>query len=310
MNNYLNRSIRSVIQSFHGQLDSLLTDEATIEYISDLLSDLQISHEEKQETIQGIFELHLDPSPEQSSSIDEKVTSASNSIKPDDYDSNTPKTIQQYVQDLIEQVHSYLSSSTGNSEEEESNTSTLSSSAAAYSRNLKPPSANKLAELEKNANKIKKQSEMEGDGIEEQDKIEEELKKAIVNQYGEVEIDEPKLTTSGKLKELGLLIDENSSEDEVPKDLLDQELKLLDMKKRQRKKIESKKYVNNDDLLLRPNLNSKLVDHESKLKKQELSEKHKLKKIKDKADLTKQKENQEKKKTEAKLKARKLERRA
>jgi hypothetical protein len=43
------------------------------------------------------------------------------------------------------------------------------------------------------------------------------------------------------------------------------------------------------ELLLRPNLNTKIVEHEEKLKKQELSSKARLKMEKDRADLNKQK---------------------
>lgn len=142
--------------------------------------------------------------------------------------------------------------------------------------------------------------------IEEEERMKElERKKAIINNYGKIEEDMPSQKSQGLDRPLA-----DDVEDEVSKDLLNEELKLLDMKKRQRKKVESKKYTNTDELLLRPNLNAKIVEHEEKLKKQELSSKARAKMEKDKADLNKQKENQLKKKMDARAKAKKLERRA
>ncbi|KAA1101280.1 hypothetical protein PGT21_015457 [Puccinia graminis f. sp. tritici] len=289
MKKFLNKAIRSVIQSFDGQLNSLSTDESTIEYVVDLLSDLKISSEEKQETIQGILELHLDPS--STLQVDESTGTTSHPSTKTDENRAAPKTIEEAVKELIDEADTYLSKG---AEEEDSEAETASSSS---SRSNSRGSSISSTRIRKN---------------EEEERLKEiERKKAIVNNYGKVEVDHQpsSLLQKDNSAQKGKASDPDEP-DEVPVDLLDQELKLLDMKKRQRKKVESKKYTNTDELLLRPNLNTKIVEHEEKLKKQELSNKNRMKMEKDKADLNKQKADQLKKKMEARSKAKKLERRA
>ncbi|WAQ85979.1 hypothetical protein PtA15_6A609 [Puccinia triticina] len=292
MKSFLNKAIRTVIQSFDGQLNSLSTDESTIEYIVDLLSDPEIAKEEKQETIQGILELHLDPSSQQQPVDDLHQSTGSSTSHPSktDDDRSTPNTIEESVKDLIERADTYLSTRAEEGSEAETTTSSRSSS---RSRGSSISSTRKRE-------------------IEEEERIKAiERKKAIVDNYGKVEVDQASILQSEKPSHNNKA--KASDPDEIDQerlDLLDQELKLLDMKKRQRKKVESKKYTNPDEILLRPNLNTKIVEHEEKIKKQELSMKSRMKIEKDKADLNKQKENQLKKKMEARAKAKKLERRA
>lgn len=282
MNKFLAKAIRAVIQSFEGQLDSLSSDESTIEYVADLLADRDITADEKQETIQGILELHLcDPS------------SRSTGDGPGTDESKLPKTIEESVKDLIHQADVYMSERAGAGEESDS----TSRSGSGKSTGSGSSSTRKR--------------EME----EEEDERRKEMarRKALVNVYGKVQTDEASSSSSTTLKQnlrQKLIAADPDDEEGIDKHLLDQELKLLDMKKRQRKKAESKKYSNPDELLLRPNLNTKIVEHEEKLKKQELSSKARLKMEKDRADLNKQKENQLKKKMDARAKAKKLERRA
>ncbi|KNE97871.1 hypothetical protein PSTG_08894 [Puccinia striiformis f. sp. tritici PST-78] len=283
MNKFIKKAVHSVIESFDGQLNTLSTDESTIEYVVDLLSDLEITKEEKQETIQGILELHLDPSSQPPSlQADVGSTSGDHTSKTDE---TLPKTIEESVKDLIERADEYLTNPT----EEGSDVEATSSQSRTSSRRSSI-SSTRMRE------------------IQEEERIKEtERKKALLDNYGKVEVDQS--SNSLQKDKTGDRVDGDEVE-EVPTDLLDQELKLLDMKKRQRKKAESKKYTHPDEILLRPNLNTKIVEHEQKLKKQELSLKNQMKVEKDKADLNKQKENQLKKKAEARSKAKKLERRA
>ncbi|PLW27273.1 hypothetical protein PCANC_24817 [Puccinia coronata f. sp. avenae] len=286
MNKFLAKAIRAVIQSFEGQLDSLSSDESTIEYVADLLADRDITADEKQETIQGILELHLcDPS------------SRSTGDGPGTDESKLPKTIEESVEDLIHQADLYMSERAGAGEESDS----TSRSGSGKSTGSGSSSTRKR--------------EMEEEEEEEEDERRKEMarRKALVNVYGKVQTEEASSSSSTTLKQnlrQKSIAADPDDEEGIDKHLLDQELKLLDMKKPQRKKAESKKYSNPDELLLRPNLNTKIVEHEEKLKKQELSSKARLKMEKDRADLNKQKENQLKKKMDARAKAKKLERRA
>lgn len=298
MSKFINKSINSLILSFDGQLDSLTNDESTVQYISSLLSDLEISKDEKQETIQGILELHLDSSNQLLTSPSNGIgcsKNCSSSIVESDSTPNPPKNLEESVKELIDRVDLYHSNQSDNYEEFDSDSTSSSRRSTGTSSTSSSVSPEKLRKLD------------------EEEKLKEiERKKAIVDNYGKIEVDQSSISKIDRHPSSSVAITQSVDQEaeEVPKDLLDQELKLLDMKKRQRKKIESKKYTNPDDLLLRPNLNSKLIEHENKLKKIELSLKNRAKIEKDKADLIKQKESQLKKKLEARSKAKKLERRA
>ncbi|KAG0141346.1 hypothetical protein CROQUDRAFT_295376 [Cronartium quercuum f. sp. fusiforme G11] len=125
-------------------------------------------------------------------------------------------------------------------------------------------------------------------------------KKAILAAYGKVEDEQanPQLKPTAKeLKEL----------EESQRNMLDQQLKLLDLKSKTRKKAEAKM---GGDPLLRPNLNAALVDHEAKLRREEAATKARAKSEKDKADLSNQRAAQVKKKADARARASKGERKA
>lgn len=145
------------------------------------------------------------------------------------FDPKVPKTVEESVQDLIERAHSYLRNRTVGSEDQDESSSRASSTKS-------------IALSSKRSSILEKEENL----------LEPELKKAIVNQYGMVEVAQ---STSkelghpdGESRGFGTKIGQDSSEEELAKDLLDQELKLLDLKKRQRKKIESKKYTNHDGM--------------------------------------------------------------
>ncbi|KAA1136709.1 hypothetical protein PGTUg99_037288 [Puccinia graminis f. sp. tritici] len=138
-----------------------------------------------------------------------------------------PKTIEEAVKELIDEADTYLSKG---AEEEDSEAETASSSS---SRSNSRGSSISSTRIRKN---------------EEEERLKEiERKKAIVNNYGKVEVDHQpsSLLQKDNSAQKGKASDPDEP-DEVPVDLLDQELKLLDMKKRQRKKVESKKYTNTD----------------------------------------------------------------
>ncbi|KAH9817053.1 hypothetical protein DFH28DRAFT_1124451 [Melampsora americana] len=132
-------------------------------------------------------------------------------------------------------------------------------------------------------------------------KLDESQKRAIIANYGKVE-DEPDLNQSNSLNSKQL---QEIKEAESLR--LAEEVKLLGLKSKSRKKAESKL---GGDPLLRPNLNSAVVDYESKLKREEAAKKAKAKTEKDKADLIKQREMQVKKKLDARARAAKGERKA
>ncbi|KAH9816905.1 hypothetical protein DFH28DRAFT_927099 [Melampsora americana] len=133
-------------------------------------------------------------------------------------------------------------------------------------------------------------------------KLDESQKRAIIANYGKVE-DEPDLNQ--KINSLNSKQLQEIKEAESLR--LAEEVKLLGLKSKSRKKAESKL---GGDPLLRPNLNSAVVDYEIKLKREEAAKKAKAKTEKDKADLIKQREMQVKKKLDARARAAKGERKA
>ncbi|MBW0515931.1 hypothetical protein O181_055646 [Austropuccinia psidii MF-1] len=273
MKSRLKKSLKSLIESFKGHLDSLLADESTSDYILDLLSQSEISDDEKQETIQGILELHHDSSKSQ----DDQAGSTYN-----ERPSKIPN-IQESVSQFIKTANDYLSNPNRSSH------STASS----------PPNSPSLSTQDRK--NFQKSTEDQDEDI-----LEKLRRKTLISTYGHVAEPEIPSTSVAPDKPYN---DLNSADDpnQPSKEFLDEQLKLLSLKKKQRKKIESKRL---DDPLLRPNLNSALVDHENKLRREEAAAKAKAKVEKNKADLIKQRETQLKKKAEARAKSAKLERRA
>jgi hypothetical protein len=146
--------------------------------------------------------------------------------------SKLPKTIEKSVKDLIHQADVYMSERAGAGEESDS----TSRSGSGKSTGSGSSSTRKR--------------EME----EEEDERRKEMarRKALVNVYGKVQTDEASSSSSTALKQnlrQKSIAADPDDEEGIDKHLLDQELKLLDMKKRQRKKAESKKYSNPDGKL-------------------------------------------------------------
>ncbi|CAH7688735.1 hypothetical protein BY996DRAFT_6415438 [Phakopsora pachyrhizi] len=267
----LRRLLRSMVKESNEKVLESIYAEETIDFILDLLSDEEIDEESKIESIEGFFELNLNPE------TDPSNQSLSDWIK------ESVKSLMRSIEEI-------------NSTED---------------KNDEPDSDSDEAVAETLTNED--QPGQPQDRLRTTIDLDRRTKESIIKNYGFVpDDDQIQPQHHQQQQQQGRNpSDQNSlgtgQDEEVSRELLDQQLKMLDLKKKQRKKLESR--MNNDPLLM-PNLNSALVDHQNRLKKEQLSSKAKAKADKDKADLIKQRENQLKKKMDARAKATKLERKA